>query len=275
MTAADFARALGGRRSGSCWMARCPAHQDRTPSLSITERGGKLLVYCHAGCSQSAVIEALRARGLWPQPERPPGRRSGSRRERPPRVVEASYVYENEQGQPLYRVLRYRPKAFSQEHWDGRGWRTGAPHHMRKVPFRLPQVLKNTYVVVTEGEKDALAMAERGFCGTCNSGGAGKWAGQFKRWNWVPYLVGKIVLIVPDNDPVGRRHAFDVARTLDGLARAIGVITPPPPAKDATDAFELGLWSDAYFCSLIEKVLESEQQEKPHGHGISSGWTAA
>ena len=60
-------RALEGRWSGRTGMARCPAHEDRTPSLSVTEtRDGRALVHCHAGCSQGAVIEALKAAGLWP-----------------------------------------------------------------------------------------------------------------------------------------------------------------------------------------------------------------
>jgi hypothetical protein len=47
-------------------MARCPAHDDREPSLSISEAdGGKVLVRCHAQCKQTVVISALRARGLW------------------------------------------------------------------------------------------------------------------------------------------------------------------------------------------------------------------
>lgn len=45
----------------------CPAHTDETPSLSVTELGGRVLVRCHAGCSQEAVIAALRAKGLWPE----------------------------------------------------------------------------------------------------------------------------------------------------------------------------------------------------------------
>lgn len=66
MTAGDIARALGGQSTGSSWMARCPAHQDRTPSLAISAaRDGKTLVRCHAGCDQQSVISALRARGLW------------------------------------------------------------------------------------------------------------------------------------------------------------------------------------------------------------------
>jgi hypothetical protein len=47
-------------------MARCPAHDDRRPSLSIRDAdAGKVLVRCHAGCEQKRVIAALRERGLW------------------------------------------------------------------------------------------------------------------------------------------------------------------------------------------------------------------
>lgn len=68
MTGGAIARELGGRRTGRGWMARCPAHEDRTPSLSITERDGRVLVHCQAGCPQADVIDALRSRGLWPEP---------------------------------------------------------------------------------------------------------------------------------------------------------------------------------------------------------------
>ena len=69
MNAEEIARALGGRRSGKGWVAKCPAHQDKRPSLSIDEgSNGKALVKCHAGCSQADLIDALRKRGLWPEP---------------------------------------------------------------------------------------------------------------------------------------------------------------------------------------------------------------
>ncbi|MBM3567329.1 MAG: virulence-associated protein E [Alphaproteobacteria bacterium] len=66
MTAEAIANALGGRKAGGGWTARCPAHDDRMPSLSLTDtRDGKVLVRCHAGCEQERVIAALRGRGLW------------------------------------------------------------------------------------------------------------------------------------------------------------------------------------------------------------------
>jgi putative DNA primase/helicase len=66
MSAKTIARALGGRRAGATWMARCPAHADREPSLSIKDGGGgRVLVRCHAGCGQQQVIAALKSRGIW------------------------------------------------------------------------------------------------------------------------------------------------------------------------------------------------------------------
>ena len=66
MNAETIATALGGRKAGSGWMACCPTHDDREPSLSIRDADdGKVLVRCHAGCDQERVITTLRSRGLW------------------------------------------------------------------------------------------------------------------------------------------------------------------------------------------------------------------
>ena len=46
------------RRNGNGWVARCPAHPDHKPSLSIHEREG-ISLHCHAGCSKDAVCKAL------------------------------------------------------------------------------------------------------------------------------------------------------------------------------------------------------------------------
>jgi hypothetical protein len=77
-----IARALGGQKAGGGFTARCPAHDDRNPSLSIRDVDGKVLVRCHAGCEQMHVIAALRGRGLWTE--------SGSRS--PPRMARRKVV---------------------------------------------------------------------------------------------------------------------------------------------------------------------------------------
>lgn len=71
-TARDIAEALGNgkevRVSDTEWNTLCPSHNDGNPSLSVADtRDGKVLVRCHAKCSQQDVIEALRQRDLWPK----------------------------------------------------------------------------------------------------------------------------------------------------------------------------------------------------------------
>jgi hypothetical protein len=65
MTADVIASSLGGHPSGNGWIAYFPAHEDTKESLSISDRGGKVLFECFAGCDQAAVLGALRKRGLW------------------------------------------------------------------------------------------------------------------------------------------------------------------------------------------------------------------
>jgi hypothetical protein len=71
MTALGIMAALGGRR-GRCACPSCrDAGRDRGGDhLAVREDAGRVLVHCHAGCGQAEVIAALRARGLWPEPER-------------------------------------------------------------------------------------------------------------------------------------------------------------------------------------------------------------
>jgi hypothetical protein len=72
MNAETIARALSGAKTVDGWKARCPAHRDDTPSLSISEgKNGTPVVYCHGGCKQLDVIAALDKLGLWPNGERP------------------------------------------------------------------------------------------------------------------------------------------------------------------------------------------------------------
>lgn len=62
MTAAAFAELLQARPTGpDTWQARCPAHDDRSPSLSLREgQDGRVLIHCFAGCTHTAILAKLR-----------------------------------------------------------------------------------------------------------------------------------------------------------------------------------------------------------------------
>ena len=134
----DLAKALGGKAHGSYFMARCPAHDDDKPSLSITEKDGKLLLKCHAGCEQAAVIDALRARGLWPERKRINGNGSAGKT----RTIAALYEYTDEQGTLLFQAVRYAPKGFHQRHPDGKGGWIWNMEGVQRVPYRLPELVE-------------------------------------------------------------------------------------------------------------------------------------
>lgn len=66
-------RLEGVRPSGHGWIARCPAHNDHSPSLSVYERDGKILLHCFAGCAVEDICAALRIRvgDLFTEPRAP------------------------------------------------------------------------------------------------------------------------------------------------------------------------------------------------------------
>jgi len=61
MTLDEFLSRLQGvkRRGENKFIACCPAHDDKDPSLSLTERDGKILLHCWSGCSALSVVESL------------------------------------------------------------------------------------------------------------------------------------------------------------------------------------------------------------------------
>jgi 5S rRNA maturation endonuclease (ribonuclease M5) len=207
----------------------CPAHDDSTPSLSVSPgNDGKVLVYCHAGCRLEDILTALNldATDLFDTP-----RSNGS-------DITTTYDYVDEQGTLLFQVVRFAGKQFRQRRPDGNGewiWKLG---DTRRVLYRLPQVVEavaagNT-VYVVEGEKDADRLAVVGYTATCNPHGAGKWRSTYNA-----SLTGADVVVIADRDKPGREHARDIARHLDGIAATIRV-TEPVTGKDISDHLAAG-----------------------------------
>jgi DNA primase len=236
----DIASALPKcRKSGAGYVACCPAHRDENPSLSITDRDGKPLVHCHAGCAQAAVISALRTRSLWPDPE-----------PQSDRDVEAIYNYTDEHGHLLYQVVRKAGKRFLQRRPDGAGgWNWSK--HPQQVLYHLPEVQENPIIFVCEGEKDCETLRSQGFVATTNAGGANA--------PWLPgfteALRAREVILIPDNDDPGRRRVLAIARALVGVAADI-IILELEGAKDVTEWFENG-HSEVELIAQIEAVTHA------------------
>jgi 5S rRNA maturation endonuclease (ribonuclease M5)/archaellum biogenesis ATPase FlaH len=154
--------------------------------------------------------------------------------------IEATYRYSDEAGALLFEVVRKTGKRFLQRKPDGAGGWVWKVNGVRLVPYRLPELLADDQdrpVYVVEGEKDADALWSRGHVATCNPMGAGKWAAVAEVARTA--VRGRDVVVVADNDTHGRKHARDVAASLQGVARSVR-LTRCPSAKDVADHFAAG-----------------------------------
>ncbi len=226
----DSAKPIGDAR----WQALCPAHDDRDPSLSLgLGDEGRVLLKCHAGCSTEEIISALNLdlADLFDGKKRQNG---DSKRE-----IVATYDYPDESGERLFQVVRYEPKDFRQRRPDGNGgwsWKLG---DTRRVPYRLPEVVRTAKaggkVAVVEGEKDVQALEAKGLVATTAPGGAGKW-----RPEYAEFLRGAQVGVIADADEPGRKHAAEVAKSLEGIAASVRVLEPAAGCKDVSEHLAAG-----------------------------------
>jgi KaiC/GvpD/RAD55 family RecA-like ATPase len=213
-------RLQGVKRNSAGWMARCPAHEDKNPSLAIAEEDGKILIHCHAGCATEDVLNAI---GLYPSDLFVDS--NGKR-------IEAEYGYLDESGRLLFEVVRYNPKDFRQRRPDGKGGWIWNLEGVRRVLYNLPEVARAKSVLIVEGEKDVLMGSKLGLTATCNPGGAGKWRDDYSR-----LLKGKQVAIIADADAPGVAHARTAAQSLIGVAESVKLIEALPGVgvKDLSD----------------------------------------
>jgi 5S rRNA maturation endonuclease (ribonuclease M5) len=220
--------ARDSRRAGHDW--QCPAHDDRKPSLSVTQGASGVLLHCQAGCETQRVVEALGLTlgDLFDE-------RNGNGNGR--RIVE-TYPYTDENGELLYEVVRFEPKDFRPRLPDGTYGMRQAPRVLYRLPTVIEQARRGGRVYVVEGEKDVHAIEKAGGVATCNPGGALKWGSAYSR-----PLKGAEVVVVADRDEPGRRHAQKVAADLTGIAKSVQIVEAAA-GKDAADHLRAGYTLD-------------------------------
>jgi len=268
------ARGCQPRRCGKSWKARCPAHDDRNPSLSVgAGSDGRVLLYCHAGCPAENIVRALglEMRDLMPARASryagfPQAKPSGNGRAFP--TAEAAIAsldtsmerkgwrrtgrwdYQDADGNCVGVVLRY-------DHPDGTKSiyplaRIDGAWHIAAMPpprplYRLPELLAadtSTPVIVCEGEKSVEAARRCGLVATTSAGGAQ----AANMTDWTP-LAGRHVVILPDNDKPGEAYAEDVAKAAQAagaadvrILRLADYALNLPKGGDIADVVESETW---------------------------------
>lgn len=209
------------------WTARCPGHDDRSPSLSVWAGDHRVTFTCHAGCEEADVLAAL---GITLDDLRTSNPATG------PQQV---YDYTDAAGRLIFQVVRQRDKKFRQRRPDGNGGWAWNLQGVARMLYRLPAVLEAAAaggtIFVVEGEKDVAAAETAGAAATCNPGGAGKW-----RDFYTDSLAGAArVVVVADRDEPGYQHARKVAASLEKAGISHEVVEPAE-GKDLADHLAAG-----------------------------------
>ena len=136
MNARSLTEALGGRWHGSYGTARCPAHDDRNPSLSVRDGdNGRVLVHCHAGCEQAVVLDALRSRGLWHDGDGEPHRRHRIQRDRSrPREPDPEELQRVEMAIAIWKTSKPAPGTLVETYLKNRAIAIEPPSSIRYHP---------------------------------------------------------------------------------------------------------------------------------------------
>lgn len=234
MNLQQVAAALGGEVSGREVLAPGPGHSAKDRSLSVRVDPAApdgIVVHSFANDDWQACKDHVKTRlGI-------DRRAKVISAPAPSRQIVARYEYKQADGTPYARTLRYAPKDFRQQRWNGKEWEwKGAK---TPIPYRLPELKAADHdtVFIAEGEKDADNLAKEGFIATTNIGGAGNWHPDMNQ-----HFAGKHVYILAHNDEAGADHAADVAHHLAGTAASVRIVNLPglSPKGDVSDWLAAG-----------------------------------
>jgi hypothetical protein len=238
------ARVPGLKQVGDKWRGPCPIHQGKDANFAVDSRSG--MAYCHSQCGRGwglLQLEQTLSGGSWQEARTAIDALVGRCETKPVQLREvATHDYTDENGELLYQVVRYQPKAFRQRRrvvdQSGNARWAYNVNGIRRVLYRLPKVLAADQVLLVEGEKDVEALEKLGFVATCNPGGA---CGNPSKWlsGYTEALAGKNVVILGDNDPPGQKDVGVKRDAILGAVRELRIVTVPL-GKDASDWIAAG-----------------------------------
>ncbi len=221
-----------GSQRGDEITACCPFHDDEHPSFSFNVT--KQCFTCRA-CGVSGGWNKLAKKlCIEVSADRPASQRDEHQR------ISATYDYTDKAGKLLFQVVRYEPKNFRQRRPNGTGGWLWNLDGAQLAPYRLRDLLRakesGERVFVVEGEKDADRLSSEGLIATTAPMGAGKWRGAY-----TPHFQALDVIVIPDADAPGRRHAEQVSAALLRVARSVAVLELPGPMPKGSDVSD---WLD-------------------------------
>ncbi|MBF0473839.1 MAG: hypothetical protein HQK93_08935, partial [Nitrospirae bacterium] len=240
--------------------ALCPFHKDTSASFLVDLiKGNYRCLGCGVKCNVLDFYNKKKLKG-YTNIKETPTKEAEVQTKGNNRIV-ASYDYKDEDGRLLYQIVRYNPKKFAIRRPNGdNGWVYNAKG-LKMILYNLPKVILSNNIIVVEGEKDVDSLNLIGLTATSNPFGAGVWKAGYNK-----YFKDKDVVIIPDNDDPGRKHALVVANNIKGVATSIKIVTlsEVPEKGDISDWLSQGGTKDKLL-DLIQctEIWHPQNIDKP------------
>ncbi len=258
------------KRYGDKAQARCPCHDDKQASLTITKGRRTVLLHCHAGCNFEDIIQkvGLKKQDLYFE-ERPPGSSWRAYVEgREHKRIEAVYNYVSAiNGEYTFTKIRMQDKRMIYGVLCNGRFTYGLMGKHRKdlksvygnLKGLNKAIAENRPVFIPEGEKDVDTLTKRDYT-ALTYGGSGDWQSEF-----ATLFKGAEVYILADNDEPGRKVANTILSDLKGIAKSAKVIVPVPdiPKADISDFFAAGHSNEDFEKLLQSAVTGNESNPAP------------
>lgn len=271
MTLTDFLSRLEGvTGSGGHYKARCPAHRDSTPSLSVSlGRDRRILVKCFAGCQTEDVVSAmgLTMKDLFDDVTPEDAFPNYGEPQKKDAWKEAEFIYPGGQFKKVKMRRGDGSKYCFWQHRNGADWVPKRGDRKDMLYYHEPL---QSPILLVEGERDVDTLHNAGFCAaTLPDGSKSKWFDSYG-----PVFSGKHVFIIQDNDNPGKEFAQRMAEEIVKLASSVRVLDlsqvwPEIPEKgDVSDLIahfgqERGLELLARLMSETKQWAPEKDENKP------------
>jgi hypothetical protein len=260
-------RLRGVQTSGDGWVAFCPAHRDESKrSLSVkVAADGKTLLHCFVGCPVERITSAVEMRVGDLGASAATGTNGSGNGHVIRRREIAAYDYRDERGELLYQVVRFDPKDFRPRRPDGAGGWTWDLKGVRRVVYRLDELAEQRRVFLVEGEKDADRLRALDLPATTTPSGAESWRDEYAQQ--IRAAGVEEAVIIPDNDPAGRKYASTAGAALAAAGVAVRVVSLPglAPKADVSDWLDAGHAADE-----LTALAENAAAFDPAAFGVTN-----
>ena len=218
---------------------RCPCHDDKEASLSISK--GKIhetVLKCHANCNYIDILAevGLTENDLYNDSRTKQEKNLLTKIERyVNKLIEAIYDYKDANGKYLYSKIRFVGKHIRYAVIDKKNdsftmKKPEGVYSLYNLPAAIKAIKKGYPVYITEGEKDVDTLKNLGFTAV-TAGSVSDWRSEFAH-----YFTGARVVILPDNDAPGLELKDKILKSLRAFAHSIKVvITSQAEHGDVTD----------------------------------------